>query len=121
MGGKLEKYIQNEILLELPKLGVTGFRSNVGEAWTGNEIIELPNGDVLIRNARRFKTGLPKGFSDTFGIIHGTGQFLAMEVKRPGKKPTTPQQNFIDHVIRCGGVAGVARSVEDVRNIIGGG
>jgi hypothetical protein len=39
---------------------------------------------------------------------------LAIEVKRPGGKPTAEQQQFIDTINEAGGLAFVARSVEEV-------
>lgn len=47
------------------------------------------------------------------------GRFLAIETKRPGRDTTDPkrktaQDNFRDEVIAAGGIAFVARSVEDV-------
>ena len=42
-------------------------------------------------------------------------RFLAIGVKRAGRKPTPEQQAFIDNVNKAGGLAFVARSVEDVQ------
>jgi hypothetical protein len=47
-----------------------------------------------------------------------TGRFLAIEVKRPGNKPTPEQQQFIDTINEAGGLAFVARSVEEVDNTL---
>lgn len=54
-----------------------------------------------------------KGISDILGALPG-GRLLAIEVKMPGKKPTALQQRFIDAVNRAGGLAIVARCVDDV-------
>ena len=55
-----------------------------------------------------------KGISDILGIYKG--KFLAIEVKQPKKKPTKDQQTFIDNIIKQGGIAFVAASVEEVVN-----
>ena len=54
----------------------------------------------------------PKGISDIIGIYKG--RFLAIEVKRPGLKPSEHQQAFIDRVNEEGGIGFVAWFPEDV-------
>ena len=54
----------------------------------------------------------PKGVSDIIGIYNG--RFLAIEVKRPGAKLANAQADFIAKVSANGGIAFVARSVDDV-------
>ena len=126
-----ERNIQNEIRLKLAP-GTALFRVNAGgEAWTGNEIIKLADGSVLIRDARRFIAGVPAGFSDLFGIRPVTitedmvgetlGVFVAIEVKAGRRTPTEKQDHFISFVKEHGGRAGIARSVEDAQKIIDGG
>ena len=57
--------------------------------------------------------GAPKGTPDILGQLKN-GCFLAIEVK-DGKKEATPkQQEFLDKVNNNGGLAFVARSLEDV-------
>lgn len=73
---------------------------------------------------RRINTGAArlKGFHVRFGFpgcsdIIGQlmdGRFLAVECKAADTKPTPEQQDFIDRVNRHGGLAGVARSIDDV-------
>jgi hypothetical protein len=116
---KAEQAIQNEIRLALAPES-TLFRANVGQAWTGSDIQRLPDGSVLIRDARPFQTGMPNGFSDLFGFVHGTGRFVAIEVKRPKGRVSDCQAHFIRHVSGYGGLAGIARSVEDAQKIIKG-
>jgi hypothetical protein len=115
-----ERVIQNEIRLALPGLGATGFRANVGQSWTGDEIIRLSNGDVVIKNARPFNTGLPNGFSDIFGLTNA-GRFFAIEVKSPAGRPSQLQHHFLQFILDRGGLAGVARSVSDAKHILKGG
>jgi len=42
------------------------------------------------------------------------GEFLAIEVKRPGGKPTEHQKVFLDRVKSLGGRAFIATSIDDV-------
>jgi hypothetical protein len=58
------------------------------------------------------------GSSDLIGIT-ATGRFLAIEVKRPGNKPTPEQRAFIAFVRSFGGVAGVCHSVEEFVELLG--
>lgn len=54
--------------------------------------------------------GLAKGSADLIGIVHG--RFVAIEVKRPGKKPTDDQREWGETVLRLGGVWAVCSDVE---------
>ena len=54
----------------------------------------------------------PKGISDILGIYKG--RFLAIEIKKPGGKPTPDQLKFLRYVREEGGIAFVAYSVDDV-------
>ena len=56
-----------------------------------------------------------RGVSDIIGCLPKTGRFLAIEVKRPGNKPTAEQQQFIDIINDAGGLAFVAHSIEEVQ------
>ena len=83
------------------------FRNNVGK---------LPDAQ-----GRWVTYGLGVGSSDLIGVsmrANGIGRFVAIEVKVPGKKATTAQQDFIDMVIAMGGQAGVAHSVEEAVEIL---
>ena len=53
-----------------------------------------------------------KGIADILGIYQG--RFLAIEVKRPGLKPTSDQQAFLENVNEAGGIGFVAWFPEDV-------
>jgi hypothetical protein len=46
--------------------------------------------------------------------------FAAVEVKAERGRPTPEQSAFIEHIRAAGGLAGVARSVEDAEQILGG-
>src|SRR5690348_9795815 len=60
-----------------------------------------------------------RGVSDIIGCLPD-GRFLAIEVKRPGGKPTPEQQQFIDTINQAGGLAFVAHSVEEVQEQLHG-
>lgn len=46
--------------------------------------------------------------------------FAAVEVKAARGRPTPEQTAFLEHVTAAGGIAGIARSVEDAERILGG-
>lgn len=46
------------------------------------------------------------------------GRFVAIEVKKPKKKPTAIQNAFIEAINKCGGLAFYATSVEEVKSTI---
>jgi len=58
------------------------------------------------------------GYSDLHGML-SDGRYFAIEVKRKGKKPTKPQQRFLDAVRHGNGIAVVAYRFEDVQNALG--
>jgi len=124
-----EHRIQNEIRNALAGQCML-FRANVGQAWQG-DATRLPNGDVLLRNARPFSTGLPAGFSDLFGLVpvvvtpdmvgQRVGVFLALEVKTPKGRPSDRQGAFLQAVNDNGGRAAVVRSPADALAMVVGG
>lgn len=83
--------------------GAIVFRNNTGALKDGT--------------GRTVTFGLCKGGSDLIGWTKD-GRFLAMEVKIPGKKPSTEQLIFINNVIKAGGVAGVVFSANDVKLLL---
>lgn len=107
MGGRMmRKQLEQDILKQcLQWLALKGFfcwRSNVGA-----RAITQPNGS---RTFVRF--GL-KGSSDILGLTR-QGQFLAIEVKRKGNKPTPEQEAFLSSIRKSGGLAFVVTSVEEL-------
>lgn len=58
-----------------------------------------------------YGVGNPGG-SDLIGIRRRDGKFIACEVKRPGKKPTTEQLAFLALVNRVGGLGFWADNAE---------
>jgi hypothetical protein len=70
-----------------------------------------------VRKAFRASTTL-KGISDILGLLTG-GRFLAIEVKMPKGYPTPEQKEFLARINRHGGIAFIARSIDDVKKNLG--
>lgn len=99
----IEHRIQNDIRVNTGDIAML-FRANVGSGVT--------------YDGRHFDTGLPKGFSDLFGFRRSDGRAVFIEVKAPSGRVRLEQVKFIEKMREYGALAGVARSVEDARNII---
>lgn len=114
-----EADIQSQIRIHVSKhqLGVL-FRANVGEAWTGDRIEHNQDGSITIYRPRRFKTGLPPGFSDLFGFTTPGGRAAFIEVKSATGRTSPEQENFLQQMTRMGAAAGVARSPEEAERIL---
>ena len=46
--------------------------------------------------------------------------FAAVEVKAQRGRPTPEQTSFLEHITAAGGLAGIARSVEDAQRLLAG-
>lgn len=71
-----------------------------------------------VDTTRGVRYGLAVGSADLIGIVRtasGVGRFLALEVKRPGQRPTAEQRRWLDAVRRAGGYAALVRSVDEAR------
>ena len=101
-----EHRIQNEIRLALADTCVM-FRINVGKGYT-------PDG-------RYFDTGVPRGFSDLFGVRKADGRAVFIEVKAAKGRPTDQQKNFLETMRKSGAIAGVCRSSEEALQLVTGG
>lgn len=98
-----EHAIQNEIRLALNDTCKI-FRANVGAGYTFD--------------GRYFDTGLPKGFSDLFGVRKSDGKAVFIETKSPKGKASKEQKNFLEQMKKCGAIAGIARSAEEAIRLI---
>ena len=66
------------------------------------------------QNSRHFfRTASVDGISDILGVWAGLP--LAIEVKRPGEKPTENQENFLTRFAEAGGISIVAHSLGEVQ------
>lgn len=111
-----ETKIQRLIMLALSEAGCTVFRNETAGAWMGKQI-HREGDQVTLTNARMMTFGLCVGSSDIIGIAP-CGRFLAIEVKTPKGRATKEQLRFIEAVKAAGGIAGIARSVEDALDLI---
>jgi len=98
-----EADIQRSIMLALSQAGCLIWRNNSG-------ILKNPAGIPI-----KFGIGNPGG-SDLIGLYRG--RFIAIEVKTPKGRATPEQIRFIEAVKKHGGIAGIARSVEDALSLI---
>lgn len=99
-----EHQIQSAILEYLPYLGVFAWRNNSG-------MLALNDKYGKKRMVKMGMAGLP----DILGVQRGTGRLIAIEVKRPGRKPTDIQQRMLQELTDHGALAFVATSIEDVQ------
>ena len=121
-----ENEITKKIQLAAASRRTVLFRNNTGKLWAG-EVVKHPN-CVTIYNPRPVDAGLCVGSSDLIGwrvykvqaadIGKELAIFTAIEVKTKTGRVSGRQQNFIDQILKSGGIAGVARSGEDAINII---
>lgn len=81
-------------------------------------------GVLLTEDGRKVRVGLCNGSSDLIGwqtrVIGGqrVAVFTAIEVKRPGGQVTDEQQRFLQAVADAGGIAGVAHSEQEARQLL---
>jgi hypothetical protein len=114
MAGSNEAAVQNRIRLALSRGATRLFRNNTGA--------------LKDATGRLVHFGLCKGSSDLIGwksvvvtpemVGQTVAVFCALEIKDKGKA-TVLQRHFISVVNEAGGVAGVARSVEEAQRIVG--
>jgi len=109
-----EQRIQQEIRLAISHGDTKVFRNNTGT--------------LKDANGRPVQFGLCKGSADLIGWrtvtvtpeMVGTqvAVFLSIEVKTPTGRLRPEQQQWLDAVQAAGGIAGVARSVQDARALV---
>lgn len=97
-----ETDIQNTIRNGINDIAVM-FRINVGSFKVGDRIIS---------------TGVPKGFPDLFGFRRTDGKAIFLEVKTPKGKLRKEQEVFKEALSKQNIIYGVARSLEEAREII---
>lgn len=122
-----EANLMRSILLACSRGATRLWRNNVAQAWVGQPVqsprpitVTLQPGDVLLRNARPLHAGLCTGSSDLIGytVRNGVAVFTAIEVKAATGRTTPEQRQFLDVVGGAGGIAGVARSVEEAVRLL---
>ena len=110
-----EQTIQQRIRLACSRGAVRLWRNNTGR--------------IVGQDGRMVTFGLCPGSSDLIGYRSVTigpehvGQtlavFAAVEVKAPTGRPTPEQTAFVEHVRAAGGLAGIARTIDDAVRILG--
>lgn len=122
-----EANLMRSILLACSRGATRLWRNNVAQAWVGTPVrfqratsINVGPDDVLIRNARPLHAGLCAGSSDLIGytVRDGVAVFTALEVKTSTGRATPEQKQFLEVVGGAGGIAGIARSVEEAERLI---
>lgn len=71
------------------------------------------SGGIMVDGGTRYMPIGLKGKADIIGLLRG-GRFLAIEVKRPSGKVSEDQQFFLNMIKDMGGLAFVARNIDDV-------
>lgn len=122
-----ETKLQRNIMVAMSQAGATVFRNETGNFWTGR-IIHKDKQTVTLANAQMIPCGLCKGSSDIVGwkpvtitpdmVGKKVAVFIGVEVKTPQGRVSKEQEQFIEHVNKKGGIAGVARSVQDALDLL---
>lgn len=110
------------------------WRNARGIYYAGSIVRRLPNGDIVLRGCTQVSAGLCDGAADLVGLVSVpvrcldpegvAGLFLGIEVKTPKAVRRRPgvvkphQTAWLEVVRSLGGIAGVARSVEEARGIL---
>ena len=110
-----EQTIQQEIRLQCSRGPVRLHRNNTGT--------------LKDQHGRPVTFGLAKGSADLIGwrtitvtpdmVGQQVAVFLSIEVKTPTGRLRPEQQQWLEAVQAAGGIAGVARSVEDAQTLLG--
>ncbi len=124
-----ESSLDKTIIKELSRGDARLFRNVVGMGWQGN-VVRHEGGVLVLANPRPIHAGLFNGSADLIGwqrriitpdmVGQAFAQFASIEDKVGKGKLREDQKTWRDIVLRFGGIAGVARSVEDARAILGG-
>jgi hypothetical protein len=105
-----EADVQKQILTLLRYRQIPAWRNNTGAAW-------LPGAGGKMRPV---SFSIP-GAADVFAILPPNGTFLAIECKRSkGGKGQSDEQKAFERMVRdAGGIYILARSVQDVMEVLG--
>jgi len=98
----------------IQKAIITYLRYHPRVAWAERMNVGAHKIETQSKSPRFVPYGF-KGCSDIVGQL-STGQFLAIEVKSQYGRITTDQKAFLDKINDSGGLAFVARSIDDVVN-----
>ena len=127
--GMKESNLSKRILLAVGAVTPSRlFRNNTGTAWTGKTVKNTRDGGKYIEEPRPLRAGLCVGSSDLIGwtpteitpemVGRKLAIFTAVEIKSKGGKASPEQINFIQQVVKAGGIAGIAYTAEEAVNLI---
>lgn len=128
--GESERKVLHRTMIALSTAGARVFRNHVGTAYQGKAlrftqptVVNVEQGDIVIRKARTVRAGLMTGSSDLVGwnsrlideydVGRRVAQFIACEVKSIDGEVEPEQQQFLEVVRDSGGVAILARSADE--------
>jgi hypothetical protein len=84
------------------------------KAWKNN------TAGIYVQKRNTYIPSHAPGVADILGVLKPSGRLLAIEVKSPTGKVSPRQQLFLDSIYENGGLAFVARSIEDVEKKLNG-
>ncbi len=131
-----ESPIVRQIQLAATALGARLFRNGVGTAvWgsptrmTRDGAVYLRDGDVVVPKGRIAQAGWTTGSSDLLGWREITitpemvgrtfAQLVCVEVKRPGKSHTSPEQkNWLKVTTEAGACSGIVKSIAEAEELL---
>ena len=130
-----EQELQQRALIQLSRGPVRLFRNNVALGWVGKPqvirqccTLQLHPGDVVIRKGRPLHAGLAPGSGDAVGwasvevtpemVGSRFARFVSIEFKAPRGRVSPEQQAWDATVRAAGGLSGIARSIDDAREIL---
>jgi len=108
------------------------WRNQVGEAWQGI-VTPAPSGpwapgSLIIQHPRRINFGLCTGSADLVGYTtvavtadmmgQHVAVFTGVEVKSGSGRASEEQKAWLSVVTQAGGFSGIARSIQDAREIL---
>jgi hypothetical protein len=125
-----ETAFNRSLLLHLSQMsGVSLFRNNVGQGWVGKVIRHAPY-EITLANPRPLHAGLTKGSADNVGwtsieitqemVGKRVAVFTSIEAKFRNGHPPAAQKIWHENVTAAGGISGVARTIEEGKQIING-
>ncbi|MFP4561588.1 MAG: VRR-NUC domain-containing protein [Thiohalorhabdus sp.] len=126
--GHRETPLMRNVQLELGgREGIKLFRNDIGTGYQG-KAYNYAGGGVVIPNPRRVSYGLHPGSPDLVGwrsieitpdMVGATvAVFVGVETKAKGGRVQPNQRNFLETLQQGGGLAGVARSVDEAVEIV---
>lgn len=109
------------------RAGARLLRNHVGLGWQGR-MVDRRGATITLADARPLAAGLARGSSDLVGwypLTIGPGHvgrtlavFASVEVKTQRGRLSVEQARWLEAVEAAGGLAGIARSADDVRHLI---